>query len=391
VSDVFVSYSRRDGEFVSTLVAELESRGKSVWLDTEGIEDGAVFPDAIRTAIEGSDAFVFVITPASAASQFCEQEVEHALALNKRIVPLLREMVADEALPEAIRVRSWIPYTPGGDQEAASKRLVDALDTDVEHARAHTHWLVRALDWDSQGARDRSFLLRGSELSAAEAWLAGVGEGAEPAPTTMQREYIFASRAASSRRQRSVVVASLVAVVGALALAGLALISRGQAQAARSRAVFAQTQAQSHALAAESEAQLPIDPERSILLAMAAVRVKPTADAVFALRRAIDLSPIRARLPDIGLQPNYLWGPAIAYSPNGKLLAEGSQNGTVLILDARSARVERRIAIGGESPLVAFNRGGSLLAVGTGSGILLVDPATGNVRARLKTDRKSVV
>ena len=49
--DVFVSYSRSDAEFVHGLVSELEARGKSVWLDTEGIGDGEVFPDAIRLAI----------------------------------------------------------------------------------------------------------------------------------------------------------------------------------------------------------------------------------------------------------------------------------------------------------------------------------------------------
>ncbi len=192
--DVFVSYSRRDGEFVHTLAAELESRGKSVWIDTQGIGDGEVFPDAIRHAIEQSDAFVFVITPESVASRYCESEVEYALELQKRVVPVLRELVADDGLPEGIRVRNWIPYTPDVDSQAASERLVAALDTDLEHTRAHTHWLVRALDWDEHG-RDRSFLLRGSELAAADAWLAGVRDHAEPAPTALQRDYIYSSRA----------------------------------------------------------------------------------------------------------------------------------------------------------------------------------------------------
>src|SRR6476469_1931158 len=146
--DVFVSYSRRDGEFVRGLVAALEARGKSVWVDTQGIGAGEVFPDAIRHAIEASDAFVFVISPESVASRYCENEVDYALALSKRVVPVLREMVEDDALPEAIRVRNWVEYTPDMDAEAASERLVSALDTDLAHAHAHTHWLVRALEWE---------------------------------------------------------------------------------------------------------------------------------------------------------------------------------------------------------------------------------------------------
>ena len=161
VSDVFVSYSRRDGEFVHSLAADLERRGKSVWIDTEGIGDGEVFPDVIRHAIEQADAFVFVISPDSVTSRFCETEVTYAEHLQKRMVPVLREPVEDERLPEAIRVRSWIPYTPDIDAATASERLISALDTDLEHTRAHTHWLVKALDWESHG-RDSSFLLRGT-------------------------------------------------------------------------------------------------------------------------------------------------------------------------------------------------------------------------------------
>ena len=58
-----------------------------------------MFPDAIRRAIEQSDAFVFVITPESVASPYCETEVEYAQQLQKRVVPVLREMVEDDGLP----------------------------------------------------------------------------------------------------------------------------------------------------------------------------------------------------------------------------------------------------------------------------------------------------
>ena len=88
MADVFVSYSRSDLELVNRLVERLRERGKDVWVDTEGIRDAEVFPAALRRAVEGSDGFVFVISPESVASPFCEQEVDHAVELNKRIVPL---------------------------------------------------------------------------------------------------------------------------------------------------------------------------------------------------------------------------------------------------------------------------------------------------------------
>ena len=76
MADVFVSYSRRDSAFVGRMVESMSERGKQVWLDTEGIADGEVFPEAIKRAIEQSDAFVFVITPDAVRSAYCDNEVE---------------------------------------------------------------------------------------------------------------------------------------------------------------------------------------------------------------------------------------------------------------------------------------------------------------------------
>ena len=109
MSDAFFSYSRRDGEFVRRLAGALKERGKEVWVDVDGIRDTERFPEALRRAIESSDAFVFVISPDSVSSEFCEQEVAHAAGLNKRIVPLALRQVPDAELPEEIRFRNWIP------------------------------------------------------------------------------------------------------------------------------------------------------------------------------------------------------------------------------------------------------------------------------------------
>ena len=236
MADVFVSYSRRDSAFVSRLAESISAGGKEVWLDTEGIADGEVFPEAIKRAIEGSDAFLFVITPASVASAYCENEVEHAQEMQKRIVPVLREPVPDSQLPAEIRDRNWIPFTEDQEFDAGLTRLVAALDTDLKAAKDHTRWLVKAIEWNGEG-RDRSFLLRGSELNAAESWLASSPEDADPAPTQLQREYLLASRQAAARRQRALVGASLAVAVISIGLVVFALISRSDAVSARTQAV----------------------------------------------------------------------------------------------------------------------------------------------------------
>ena len=255
-------------------LAAVEGRGKAVWLDTEGIEAGEVFPIALRRAIEGSDAFVFVITPDSVASQFCEQEIEHAQTLGKRILPVLRSRVPDEGLPAEVRERNWIPFEDDEQFAASVDRLIAALDKDLDHAQAHTRWLVKALDWEAHG-RDKSFLLRGSELASGEAWLAGVKDGAEPEPTSLQREYVYASRTVSTRRQRLVVGLSLVAVVVALALAVFALISRSQARRSAAVAVRSATTAEAQRLGAQALTVTP--PDESFLYARESYNLEPSS------------------------------------------------------------------------------------------------------------------
>src|SRR5579884_1070030 len=141
MADVFISYSRSDARFVRRLAGDLKDRGKDVWVDVDGIRDAEKFPEALRRAIEGSDAFVFVISPDSVGSEFCEQEVTHASALNKRIVPLALRPVADELIPEEIRLRNWIPVG----EETGVERVLAAIETDLEWEQQHTRVTVRAL------------------------------------------------------------------------------------------------------------------------------------------------------------------------------------------------------------------------------------------------------
>ena len=381
--DVFVSYSRHDGAFVHRLVASIEDRGKQVWLDTEGIADAEVFPAAIKRAIEQSDAFLFVITPAAVDSAYCENEVEYAKEMQKRIVPVLREPVPDERLHSEIRDRNWIPFTDDAEFDPSMGRLVKALDADLETARAHTRWLVKALEWDAEG-RDKSFLLRGAELKSAELWLAASPEDADPAPTQLQREYLLASREAAARRQRLLVGASLAVAVVSIGLLIFALISRGQAVSER-------VAARAQALAAESQAQLPNDPEISLILGMRAVQTQATPQTMFALRAALDASPLERALPSVASPgscgPN--GGLAATFSPNGRQIVEAACNGTLRVIDAGTGNIQRAAHFRLQLSAVAYSPDGSLLAVGTSTGVMLIDPATGSVRARLTPIRSA--
>ena len=375
--DVFVSYSRRDTDFVRRVTASLEEHGKTPWLDTQGIADGEVFPQALRTAIEESDAFLFVITPASVASTYCEQEVDYALSLQKRIVPVLRQAVPDPEVPEEIRHRNWIPFTEADDYDTSLDRVLRALDTDLEARKEHTRWLTKAVEWDAKG-REKSLLLRGSELKAAGSWLDRTGSDADPAPTAVQREYVEAGRRAAARRQRTGLVAAVVVAVVAVGLGVVALISRSQA-------VATSTTAKAQALAARSENELDADPEVSVLLAREAVETSPIPQAVAALRQAMDASTVRLALPTVNVNTCANSASSlITYSPDGKEVVAGSCDGDLSVFDATTGRLLARHHLGAPAvDTVAYDPVGHQLAFGTAKGVDLLNPATLAVESTL--------
>ena len=231
MSDVFISYAREDRPFVQHLHDALAGQGRESWVDWEGIPASAKWMAEVRGAIDASDCFCFVLSPDSVESPVCREEAAHAAAGGKRILPLLYREVPDELVPETVAAHNWIAFTDGFDPAFAE--LVRALETDPEHLRAHTRLLVRSREWEA--SKDRSHLLRGSDLSQAEAWLAG-SSGKEPAPTQGQTAYVLASRKAASRRQRTTVGAVAIALVISLVLSVIALIQRGEAQDAQARA-----------------------------------------------------------------------------------------------------------------------------------------------------------
>jgi len=196
----FISYAREDQEFVRELSDALESAGRTTWVDWSGIQPTADWMQEVKDAIVACGAFIYVISPASAHSQVCREEVEHAVALNKRIVPILHEDVDPSDLPEAIASRNWIPVTPGALSPAVHD-IGRALDTDPEWLAAHTRLSVRAAEWQGH-ERDPSFALRGQDLAQAEAWLTSADERKDPQPTRLQTDLIVTSRRLATRGQR---------------------------------------------------------------------------------------------------------------------------------------------------------------------------------------------
>ncbi len=360
--DAFLSYSRRDAEAAGRLVGLLEAAGKDVWIDRADIPAASRWRDELARAIEVSDAVIALVTPAWAASENCRQELEHADAAGKRILPVLAEPV--NAVPEGLAARQWIELPPGGDWAEPVARIVAAIDTDLPYVRSHARYLEEAQRWIASD-RDRGFLLRGKELAAAEEWVGTRSEGREPRPTADQLAFIQASRSDATRRQRRLVAAVSAAAAVAIVLGVIALIQRNTA-------VDREQTARSRELAATAETRRATDPEAAVRLAAEGLEVKGTAQAEIALRRAIAASPVVARIGSAGDEVD-----AAGITPDGEVVVAARRDGLVRAFGVADGA--ERWSWQGEGGLqsVLVSARGDEVAIGQGQGAMVLRTADG--------------
>ena len=331
----------------------------------------------------------------------------------RRILVRLAE-TGEAGLP----VRRRVPLeevVPQGDEAARAalavliaRRLLTAGDGSVEvaHEALLSHWprLARWLEEDEQGralrrhlapaARDWTLsgrpdaeLYRGARLASALDWAAGHAGDLNPA----EAEFLEASRAAADRelreqreradreaqarlreararrRLRAVLACVLALLVFSAAIGAVALQQRGQARAA-------QRSAEARRLGALALSEPDLD--RSLLLAAAAVRTDPSLategdlfSALLRSPRALALVRGNGRLQDLAL------------SPDGRVLAAGDNDGTVILWDARTMRrIGTPLHAGDWTGRVAFSPDSRQLAVlseaGSGPQVVVFNLAT---------------
>jgi len=122
IPSVFVSYAHKDRGFVDRLAADLRRRRVKVWFD-ERLRGGETWIGQLATAIECTDAFILVMSPTSVASDHIQGELSTALALKKKVYPL---MYQDCDVPSVIVALQYINI--GADYARSLDELVESLD-----------------------------------------------------------------------------------------------------------------------------------------------------------------------------------------------------------------------------------------------------------------------
>ena len=427
MSDVFISYSRRDIAFARLIREALQQSQIDIWIDWDRIPVGERWWQEITEAIEGANVFMLIISRNSLGSKVCRNEIELALANHKRIVPVLVDQLTPEeiaGLAPDLPQFNWVVFErdrifrlevdPNATSdkpedreialakvphfEEALRKLSIAIHTDWEWVKYHTRLQVEALRWDSNG-RDASYAARGTALEEAEHQLIKAS-GHDPAPTSLQVDFVTASRNEESRRQqeklglerkarrrqRYVLMAVVIGFVVSSSLGVVAWGQRNQALNEANARATAQVETEQQRQLAVQQKQVAVEQrniavsrqlaadavnqidsqqlDEGMLLAIEAERQADTMDARSSLLRLIFDTP-QLRFIIAGHTDKVS---GVAVSPDGKTVASASSDGTIGLWDTSTGKPSHaplRSTEGGFESL-AFSPDGKYLATGEG-------------------------
>ena len=138
----FVSYAREDRPFVLRLADGLAQKKIEAIGDWQLIS-GEDYASRLRSLIVRADAFVFVVTPESVTSVECKRELEIAVGLKKRILPVSRRPHgSDDLLDSALRTPQWTFFGDTDDFERGLQMLSDAVVTNFDLVDVHSRLLA---------------------------------------------------------------------------------------------------------------------------------------------------------------------------------------------------------------------------------------------------------
>src|SRR5215216_3390888 len=417
MAKLFVSYSRKDSVAAHKLIEALKSIQQDVWVDWESIPPAVDWLEQIFHGIEASDAFIFLISPDSIASEVCKVEITRAAINNKRIIPIVLRDVDPKITPDNIRKLNWTFLRETDKFEEGLAKVKTAIELDLDWLEEHRRLQVRSLEWHRR--KDPSLLLRGRDLRNARHMIA-TATAKDPIPTDLQKTFIDYSQRSERNRMITFLVTGF-AVIALAILSFLATQARDEAQVQRDRAVTAQleearqrqiavtaqaeeasqrqiavtaqaeeakqrqiaeinevlAEAQRSAARAQIYQSRPGELYTSTLLAIDSMRRNPSDEAEQILRKNILMLP----RPVIQLSQAGKIN-SVAFNRDRSSFVTGSEDGTVCAWRIQDT-VSKMFCTPPDHPAVnavAFNANGSFIAMGDQAGLVQVlDSQTGEV------------
>ncbi|MFN9555130.1 MAG: toll/interleukin-1 receptor domain-containing protein [Dolichospermum sp.] len=195
LSQVFLAAADKDEVIKQKIRKTLMRESITVWTNKTDIKTGTAFEKAINQGIEGADNFVYLISSDSLQSEYCQQELNQALANNKRIIPLLVAETDFKLIPLELKKLQFIDFTQSENEAEyrfSTDKLLQELKKESSYYEKHKILLVKARKWQKQN-QNPSLLLRGYNIQHFEAWLKVAKQREDYPPLPLQEEFITAS------------------------------------------------------------------------------------------------------------------------------------------------------------------------------------------------------
>jgi hypothetical protein len=133
---IFISYARSDSTALAEeLVGGLKLAQFEPYLDRHDIAPAEDWEARLGALIQSADTVVFILSPAAVGSERCKWEVDRAVELGKRLIPVRGKPVPDASVPAPLRRLNYIDFREGQSVTTPLTMLVAALRQEA-HALA---------------------------------------------------------------------------------------------------------------------------------------------------------------------------------------------------------------------------------------------------------------
>lgn len=318
---IFISYSRKDDKKAEKIIDALKEYNVTTWVDKESVPKGEIIKPTLFQGIEKSTVFLFLISPDSVESEWCNQEIEHAVNIGKKVLPVYIRETQKERIPRVINERNFIFCREDQDDfTRAIQQIYIAIRTDYDWANYHTNLQNKVLTWFRHEQRE-SWLIRGDELKDAEKRISiAKQKKLEPYITKEQELFIKLSKQNEGKRKRRLAIGIFSSITAIFVLLIFSFITKQrenqQTLIAQSRKIAAQ------ALEVGSENQ-----GLSLVLAFEAYKHSPTFEAKQSLIQSLQTVDSRLRI----ILRNQ--GISATFAPDGRTIAIGGLDGKIYFFD----------------------------------------------------------
>ena len=290
--DIFLSYAEADGrEYASALASAMAASGYWCVFDRWHSRPGSAIPREVLAALGRSQILVLIGSPGAARAHGVGAEVAHFVKTKRPIIPI----IFDDSLSGAI----WWPSVSGS---RCSTELMAALTTGTPSASTIKR-ISESFVYQTKSMRLRkTSQLASLFLVAALTAAIGLGRYAAQKTRDAQGAEQYAAqktRDAQGAEQRLIEATNAAARQQAEAAKATraAEEQRRTAEEQRALANHERRRARAIAVANSSARALRANPALALRLAVEAVEISATPEAIMALRRALSESRARRVVP----------------------------------------------------------------------------------------------